>query len=123
MNNSAPTIVSTPAPSTATTSSTQAVDVETGSGDSGIAGDDLDDKNTPPKNTSETETVTGSAISDTEDKGVGINATTPSFDECISECLSVETGGINGNGTDSSSRDIFNGVRLLISCFIVINTL
>ena len=114
--------MSTPAPSTASVSSSQAVDVETGSGDSAIAGDDLDDKNTPPKNTSEADTPKP-AINETEDKGVGINATTPSFDQCISECLSVETGGASGNGTDSSSNDIFNGVKLLIACFLVFNTL
>ena len=117
--------MSTPAPTTASVSSSQAVDVETGSGDSAIAGDDLDDKNTPPKNTSEAETPEP-AINETEDKGVGINATAPSFDQCVSECLAVENGngtGASGNGTDSSSNDIFNGVRLLIACFLIFYTL
>ena len=115
--------MSTPAPSPATNSSSQATDIETGSDDSGFAGGDLDDKNTPPKNTSEVEAVTEPDNNGTEEKGVGINATTPSSDECISECLSVETNGTNGNGTDSSSYDIFKGVRLIIPCFLIFNTL
>ena len=115
--------MSTPAPSPATTSSSQATDIETGSGDSGIAGGDLDDKNTPSKNTSEVEAVTELDNNGIEEKGVGINATASSSDECISECLSVETNGTNGNGTDSSSYDIFNDVRLIIPCFLIFNTL